>query len=135
MDTIDDTNQELVGGTYNGSISGNLQLIDGVVGKAAYFDGSTTVDFGTDRDSCFNFPELCSNGFTMAFWIKKPVTTREVYYISNGGQTQSSYGYFVCAKDHNKLRLGFKTTSMWFMTSISIEVSPHHCHPYLILVL
>ena len=106
MEFTDTAGQVLQGGTHTGTISGGVSFTPGKVGQAMYTDGVTgVVDMGARRDSCFIFPDLCTVGYTLALWIKKPFVTTQSYYISNGGQTSQSYGIVVVGQSSNKIHV------------------------------
>ena len=122
MDFIDGAGFSLESSTYTGAISGNPNLVTGKVGKATYLDGNTYVDLGNIRYICFGLPDLCSDGYSLALWMKKPKVTTESYYISSGGQTTNSYGICVSALSSNLLYLSLKTKKKWYRTNIATQV-------------
>lgn len=107
------SDSELVGGTLNGSVSNNnITAVEGVRGNGLYLDGTGFVNLGNSRDSCFFLPDLCPDGFTMAFWLNiYPKAGTDLYYISNGGQTTSSFGIAVWWS--NGLGVSVKTKLFW----------------------
>ena len=68
FDTI--TDGEFKDGTkITNTTLGMVQTVDGMLDQALYLDGQTVISLGEGRDECFMNPELCTNGFTMAFWV------------------------------------------------------------------
>jgi len=106
-------NGELLGGSLSRQLSGSYNFVRGVVGNALYIPGDpdSNLYLGNRRDGCFWSPKLCTNGYTLALWIKiGPKKGKVLFFLTNGGHTKASYGISLHLKPTN--RLGF-----WLSTS------------------
>jgi hypothetical protein len=119
---------KVLGGSYTGVAQGpGVALAPGVLGKAVHVGvGSSYLDLGAIRDSCFGHPDLCTHGYTLAFWIKRAPSDVVVFYISNGGQTYASYGINVSAKFGGIVHFALKTTTKWYRLDIPVPVETWH---------
>ena len=82
FDSID--GNTIPGGTYIGQvIEGTTFSLERGVLNNGLFLLDTAVSIGNQRDSCFWLPDLCSDGFTLAIWIKlgKYIFVNKVYNI------------------------------------------------------
>ncbi len=62
---------ESVGDGVNISLTNNPQTVAGMVGNGLHFDGiNQYIDLGTHAGRCVGDIELCTQGFTMAMWIR-----------------------------------------------------------------
>ena len=117
------------GGSVLGEASGDVSIVPGIIGNALYVSGSsaTNVLLGEQRDSCFWSPALCTNGYTMALWMKIGMKTgTELYYISNGGQASASYGVSINLASGPSLRLRVKTHDSWWSVNCPITKNEWH---------
>ena len=81
-------------GPLSGQVSGGAQIVPGKLGLALNFDGiDGMVNFGYNPESCLHDLEMCSEGLTIAFWIKihnvhnknRGVILHSVAYIGETG--------------------------------------------------
>ncbi len=81
-------------GSITGDIVGAIKVTEGKIGQALYTDGATQyVSFGNHRDKCVSNLQLCSDGLSIALWLKtEDMGEYGQYYISNGGKTYQSHG-------------------------------------------
>ena len=117
------------GGSVVGEASGDVSIVPGIIGNALYVSGSsaTNVLLGERRDSCFWSPALCTNGYTMALWMKIGMKTgTELYYISNGGQASVSYGVSINLASGPSLRWAVKTHDSWWLVNCPITKNEWH---------
>ena len=91
----------LVGKQRNGTAySPGLTLAPGITpltGNSLLFDGATGVSFGNSHDECLGNLELCSDGITVAAWLKignkAKGTSNKLYFMTTGGQTYRAHGW------------------------------------------
>ena len=125
-------NQTALGNSYPGDIVGMAVTLEtGVIGNALHVGASTSyINLGPIRNTCFGFPDLCPRGFTLALWLKRTALglTHNRYYVSNGGQTSSSYGICIYGKNPNSIGVSLRTTAKrWRIAPIPVpEGSWHH---------
>ena len=82
-------------GSLNGTLMRDATVISGVVGNAAYIDGSRAyIDFGAHTDGCFFVPSQCFSGMTMTFWLKVFATSMSPLeiFLNNGGCNWAAVG-------------------------------------------
>jgi hypothetical protein len=104
-------------------MTGTSTYVLGVIGDAAYFDGQSAISIGTQRSSCFWFPNYCPNGLTFSFWVKltsysTPGDTQ--YIISNGGHTYRSYG-IALALVGDQISAAVRTTTKMYGVKHSVS--------------
>ena len=105
------------GGSLDGTAYGAVSVEPGVSGNALYIkgDADSKIYLGDRRDSCFWYPELCVNGYTIAYWLKiGSKVGYELYFISNGGQRGLSYGIAFMLKLQSSLLYLYKQHSVWW---------------------
>ena len=119
-------------GSVSGELVGNIMLTqNGKTGQALYTDGvSQYVNLGSHRDKCVANLVLCTEGISIALWLKTGDTGNdEQYYLSNGGQTPASHG-FSLRKRYGSLHAHFRTLSgtLWIVHDASTPVDGlwHH---------
>jgi hypothetical protein len=66
--------------------------------------------------------DLCTIGYTFAFWINRAHTGGGAYYISNGGHTSSSYGMSCSAQSEGKVYFAVKTKTQTFSLTIAVTM-------------
>ena len=73
-------------------------------------DDTGFVNFGDQRDLCVGNLDHCTNGFTVALWLRTSTQTGKKFFISSGAQTTMSHGIAVYKHD-GKVGSTFKTSS------------------------
>ena len=104
-------------------------MTPGYYGNCLELDGTTNSwgYLGDNRSSCFWHPGLCSNGFTMIFWIHiYDQSESEVYFLSNGGQTGASYGISISYHGNNILKFCVKTNYRWWIANCPVSRNTWH---------
>ncbi|XP_062614011.1 uncharacterized protein LOC134275752 isoform X2 [Saccostrea cucullata] len=91
MDEI--TGRELVAKNIFSEVLGNVQTVEGKIGKALKFnkDGGN-VDLGDFSASCLGNPDLCLHGFLISYWVKLDELRNHSYYFSSHGINIYSVG-------------------------------------------
>ena len=80
-------------GSINGTMTGGVSLVPGLVGNALYTsDGAGRVNLGFYRSQCFYNPDSCNQGVTFAMWIKRGGNARAGYMLNTGASLQQSRG-------------------------------------------
>ena len=111
----------LVHDSYPGELSGDeIGLVPGIVGDAVSVGpGTSYINLGEIRGNCFGEPELCPDGYTLAFWLKQRTVIQDAYVISNGAQTSGSYGINVLARAPDLMLFALKTKTNWYRIETS----------------
>ena len=80
-------------GSLNGTMTGGVSLVPGLVGNALYTsDGTGRVKLGFHRSQCFYNPDSCNQDVTFAVWIKRDGTAQGGYMLNTGASVQHSRG-------------------------------------------
>ena len=115
---------KLIGGTYTGATSGTVSLVPGKLGKAVCTGGyGSSIDFGDLRGTCFGYPDLCDQGYTISLWLRRSQIAADAvsqFYISNGGHTSESYGISMSGKNDGTISFRFKTTTRWYVAQLPV---------------
>ena len=119
---------QVLGGSYTGTVHGSsASLVTGKLGKALHIGiQQTYVDLGEIRDTCFGLLDLCPDGYTLSFWINRAWIDTPGCYISNGGQTSSSYGISVSVNANGKVHFGLKTKYHWYKLDRPVPMESWH---------
>ena len=62
-----------------------------------YLEGDNYINFGEFRDTCIGNPQLCTNGFTVAFWVKfvHSSNTGDRYILTSGKSGWDGKGFHI----------------------------------------
>ena len=110
---------EVLSGSIQGAVIGDVKLIRGVRGQALYVNGiDQRVNLGNQRHSCMGDLRKCNNGFVMAMWLQmhkydEPGPYNDEYYISNGGHTMKSIGIALLMREKQLLAMFRTETRLW----------------------
>ena len=99
MERIDD---DTLIGSINGTVINGAQISsDAVFGHSLALDGSSQyINLGNQRHACLGTLHLCSDGITVALWIKPEFNGHENQYIlDGGGGTTKSHGISIFVHD------------------------------------
>lgn len=98
-------------GNNNGKINGTVRSVNGIVGSAIELSGKYSwIDFGLLPATCLNEPEACSEGFTIAFWLKLPTFVGNRIIIQLG-QNRHSRGFSVWTRRKKEKKINFSVNS------------------------
>ncbi len=132
MDSIEGTT--LMGtGNINSTIVNKAPLVTGKSGLAMSFNGfSQSVDFGVHRDICFGNLELCTDGFTIAFWIdiKSKNTSIVTVIFSSGGHSINNQIGIALLRRGNYItpmyKINNKIWTIWDVVEYESDAGWHH---------
>ena len=117
------------GNSYRGQIYGdNVTLTPGIVGKSlSVGQNNSYVNLGAIRDNCFGFPDRCTDGYTLALWIKRYfIGSNDNCYITNGGESYLSYGIAIFSRSSGALRIKIKTTTALWRLDVASPLDRWH---------
>ncbi|XP_077867573.1 uncharacterized protein LOC144356754 [Saccoglossus kowalevskii] len=114
MDIIQD--QSIVGSSPV-ITKGQMLVSNGVEDGAVSFNGRRDwVKVGNFRGQCLSYPDACSNGFTISFWMKfygRGVDRFKNFILSTGAQADDHTGLYMYALQGNHF-IGVQTTAMMY---------------------
>ena len=80
-------------GTLNGTMRSGATLVAGQAGNGLYFNDITSrVEYGFYHSHCFHDPDVCSQGFTTALWLKIDQATTKGQLMNTGGDYNTAKG-------------------------------------------
>ena len=122
---MDDGSDGVLKGDKPAVINGTVPLVDDAIkGKAAHLSSAGYLKLENTWQECFDSPEYCPSGFTLAFWIKifPQNSQRLEYFISVVGDNPSSHGIVFYSKE-DRPYIQIKTrTHAW--GKVSLELHP-----------
>ncbi|CAH1775103.1 unnamed protein product, partial [Owenia fusiformis] len=118
----DQVEDQIYGIGLNATVYKGAQTAPGKLQNSLYLNGiNQWASLGNTSGECLGSLDLCEDGFTLAFWIKKgykhPIEKYSMFYLSSGAQSPRAQGITVFQQS-DKLNVHLKTKSRLYEASI-----------------
>ena len=118
MDEIQTTTLK---GSITASIVGGAVLVKGKLKNALSTNGiNQAVHFGKHLDKCFHIPDVCGDGSTFSYWLKKKSGPDSGFIVDSGGFYGRARGYAHVINSHGIITAYVRNSAYYYFIQASI---------------